>query len=58
MNKRNLHTFGILAALGSMAVIGAITPAFALPNGQANPVAFAANSNQGYMEICMLEKTA
>ncbi len=46
-NRSKLQSFGILvAALCSMAVIGAITPAFALANYEhTNPVGGLANTN-------------
>ncbi len=58
MNITKLHMFGILAALGSMAVIGAINPALAIPNGHANPMGFVANTNQDHIQSCKEFNTA
>ncbi len=52
---------GMLAALSMVVYLGGFVlnqAAFAAPNDNANPVAFGANTNQGYMENCKETRTA
>jgi uncharacterized protein (UPF0333 family) len=56
-----ITTAGLLAALSMVVYLGgsvANQAAFAAPNANANPVAPAANTNQGYIENCKTYQTA